>query len=64
MPSIEKDRDLIVQHLQQCKIFTLQDGRFHSCFSTPRDVLHTMDNKTILQWITEHIFNFFFKHCL
>ena len=54
-PSIDKDRDLIVQHLQQCKIFTLQDGRSHSRFSTPRDVLHTMDKKTILQWITEHI---------
>ena len=58
-PSIEKDRDLIVQHLQQCKFFTLQDGRSHSRFSTPRDILHTMDKKTILQWITEHILIFF-----
>ena len=54
-PTAEKDRDRIVEHLHNCKIVASQDCRFHSCFPTPRDILHAMDKHTIIQWIIEHI---------
>lgn len=55
VPSTEKDVNLIVEHLHKSKIFSLQDGRAHSHFATPRDVLHSMDKQKIIHWIIEHI---------
>lgn len=39
IPHADNDRDTIVQHLLKYKIFTSNDGRSHSSFPKPRDVL-------------------------
>ena len=55
-PSSAKDRDLIIQHLEHCKIFTPHSDRFHPSFPTPKDVLHSIDQTTLVHWMVAHIF--------
>ncbi len=43
-PSANKDRDLIIEHLQKCNIFTKHKGRSHVSFPRPRDVLHSLNH--------------------
>ena len=55
MPHTESDRDMLVQHLLKYKIFASNDGGFHSSFPKPRDVLHSLEHDTIIEWMTTHI---------
>ena len=55
VPHAESDRDMIVRHLLKYKIFASNDGRFHSSFPKPRDVLHSLEHDTIIKWMTTHI---------
>lgn len=54
-PNFKKDLKLIVQHLQTCNIFTCHQGRKHASFPKPRNVLHSMNHKQIIEWIVDHI---------
>ena len=54
-PGFEKDRDLIVKHLQLCDIFTCHSKRSHASFPKPRDVLHSLEHSNIIDWIVNHI---------
>lgn len=54
-PRFTKDRDLIVQHLQKCNIFTCHEGRSHSSFPKPRDVLHSLNHDKIIDWMSKLI---------
>jgi hypothetical protein len=54
-PSFLKDRDMIVQHLQKCRIFSYHKGRMHKSFPQPRDVLHNHDYKKIVDWMTDKV---------
>ncbi len=55
VPSSGKDVNMIIEHLLKKKIFSINQGRCHSCFSTPRDVLHVLDKDTLMKWIIDHI---------
>ncbi len=54
-PGFTRDRDLIVDHLHKCYIFTSHQGRKHASFPLPRDVLHTLDHNKIVQWMVDHM---------
>ena len=54
-PQFEKDRDMILQHLKHCNIFSHSEGRSHSKFSKPRDILHAISKDKLTDWIIEHI---------
>ncbi len=45
---------MIIEHLLKNTIFSINQGRCHSCFSTPRDVLHVLDKDTLIKWIIDH----------
>ena len=50
--SMEKDLN---SHLQQRRIFSHQNGRFHSFFPIVNVVLHAMEHNIIIKWMPEHI---------
>lgn len=54
-PAFSRDRDLIVQHLHKCDIFTHHHGRFHPSFPKPRNVLHSLDKTVLNEWILTHV---------
>ncbi len=54
-PIADKDRDLIIEELQKGFIFTCHLGRSHSSFPKPRDVLHSLNHDTIMDWIVKHL---------
>lgn len=55
-PSAEKDRDIIIQHLQKCCVFPTQLGtRCHPSFPKPRDVLHSLNEAELISWMIKHI---------
>ena len=55
IPSSEKDRDMIIQELQDSKIFSITSGRKQPTFPHPRDVLHSQEKSKLLQWIMQHL---------
>ena len=55
IPSSAKDRDLIIEHLEKSIIFTPLSGRSCPSFSKAKDVLYSIDQTTLVQWMVEHI---------
>lgn len=54
-PNSDRDRDLIMQQLQDSKVFSFIPGRKHAAFLNPRDVLHAKEKSELLQWMIEHL---------
>ncbi len=54
-PNSNKDISLITQHLQQYKLFSPHQGRSHSSFPNPRDVLHAIDTNILMDWMISHM---------
>ena len=52
LPSVSKDRDLIIKHLLKCDVFSTHNN---STFAKPKDFLHSINHDTILAWITSHL---------
>lgn len=53
-PGSEKDRNMIIQQLQNSKVFSTTPGSKHPTFLHPRDVLHSKKSE-LLKWIIEHL---------
>ena len=54
-PTFSRDRDDIVKHLLACNVFTCHSGRKHATFPKPRDVLHSLKSKELIDWMISHI---------
>ena len=50
-----KDRDIVVQHLQQSRVFNITRGRTLANFPAPRDVLFATKHDNILEWIMKRL---------
>lgn len=55
IPGSQKDRDLIMQQLQDSKVFSITPGRKHPTFSRVRHMLHSTEKSKLLKWIVEHL---------
>ena len=54
-PSYKEDLHLIVQELQQSKVFDHIPGRKHGCFKKVKDLLHEKPSKEVTSWISGHL---------
>lgn len=50
-----KRTDMIIQQLQNSKVFSITPGCKHPTFPHPRDVLHSKEKSELLEWIIEHL---------
>lgn len=46
---------MIVEELQQSKIFDVVPNRSHKSFKNPIDILHAKSDKEIVDWVSEHL---------
>ena len=54
-PSFKQDLNLIVEELQQTKVFDVIPNRTHKSFKNPRDVLHAKSTEEVIDWVSEHL---------
>ena len=53
--SIRKDLDIIVEEIQNLKVFDTVAGRKHPSFSHPKNALLQKSEDELKRWITVHI---------
>jgi len=51
-PSYKQDLNMLVQELQQNKVFDHISGWKHQSFKKPKDLLHGKSDKEIVSWLS------------
>ena len=54
-PTATKDRDMIPKELLQTSVFKKQLPRKHSSFPTVKVLLHSINQKSLIDWMVEHM---------
>ena len=54
-PSYKEDLNIVIQELQQCKVFDRIPGRKHGCFRKVKDLLHEKPTKEVISWVSSHL---------
>lgn len=54
-PSYKQDLNLILEELQQTKVFDIVPNRKHKSFKNPKNMLHAKSFDEIAAWVSEHL---------
>ena len=54
-PTATKDRDMILKELLQASVFKKQSPRKHSSCPTAKVLLHSINKKSLIDWMVEHM---------
>ena len=55
-PAADKDRNLLIQCLIDHRVFkAINSNRMHTSFKKPKDLMHSHNDKKLMQWMIGHI---------